>query len=352
MTQVLNAGGRNIGPGQPVFFIAEMSANHNQKLERAIETLRAAKNAGADAVKIQTYTADTMTIASDQPYFRVGPGTIWEGETLHGLYQRAYTPWEWYPALQEAADNLHLVLFSTPFDSTAVTFLEQHRAPIYKIASFELTDLPLIRQVARTGKPIIMSTGMATSDEIREAVDTARAHGGGPIALLKCTSAYPAPPDSMHLRTIPALSREFDAVAGLSDHTLGIEVPIAAVALGACLVEKHFTLSRAEGGPDSSFSLEPQEFARMVAAVRNVERALGEIRFGPSVSERPSLIFRRSVFVVQPIKAGDAFTAENIRIIRPGHGLAPKHFDEVLGRSAQRDLKPGTPLRWDDVADG
>ncbi len=342
-------GGRSIGRGSPVYLVAEMSANHNQKLERAIETIRAAKRAGADAVKLQTYTPDTITMRRDNEYFRI-KGTLWSDRTLYDLYSEAYTPWDWHPKLKQVADDEGIQLFSTPFDSSAVDFLEELGVPAYKVASFEIVDIPLLRRIARTGKPVIVSTGMATLAEIDEAVQTLRNAGASEIVLLKCTSAYPSPPDEMNLRTITHLSEAFGLPVGLSDHTLGIAVPVAAVALGACIVEKHFTLSRADGGPDSAFSLEPDEFRAMVQAIREAERALGSVRYGPTEYERESLAFRRSLFVVRDMRAGEPFTEQNVRSIRPSHGLHPRYLDTILGRRASRDIKAGTPLSWDLVS--
>jgi N-acetylneuraminate synthase len=344
----LRIGSRTIGEGHSVFVIAELSANHRHDLEVARALVRAAKDAGADAVKLQTYTADTLTIDSDADCFRVH-GTIWDGRTLHDLYQEAYTPWEWHAPLKALAGQLDMELFSTPFDSTAVDYLEQLGMPAHKIASFELVDLPLLQCVARTGKPVILSTGMATREEIAEAVSTLRAAGCGPLALLKCTSAYPAAPDDMDLRTIPDLARSFGTVVGLSDHSMDIEVPVAAVALGASIIEKHLTLSREDPGPDSAFSLEPGAFRSMVDAVRKTERALGRVRYGATERERVSLTFRRSLFVVEDIAAGEPFTASNLRSIRPAHGVHPRHMPEIIGREAASDITRGTPLRWDLV---
>jgi N-acetylneuraminate synthase len=337
---------RPIGPGQPVYIIAELSANHGQSFDKAVELVRAAKDAGADAVKLQTYTPDTMTIRCGKECFRIGKGTIWAGRNLYDLYGEAYTPWQWQPKLHGVAHDLGLDLFSTPFDASAVEFLETMNPPAYKIASFEMVDLELIRCVARTGRPMIMATGMCTLAEIEEAVAAARAAGAGRIALLKCSSAYPAPPEHMNLRTIPHLAAAFGVPAGLSDHTLGIAAPVAAVALGASIIEKHFTLSRRDPGPDSAFSLEPAEFREMVTAIRIAERALGEVSYGPTEAEKPSLLFRRSLFVVKDVQVGEELTAENVRSIRPGHGLAPRHLPEVLGRRAARDIERGTPLAW------
>jgi pseudaminic acid synthase len=349
MAEHVTIGSRSVGIGQPTYVIAELSANHNQKFDQAVKIIAAAKDAGADAVKLQTYTADTITIQSDKEYFRVGGGTLWDGRSLHDLYSEAYTPWEWQPRLKQVANDLGLDLFSTPFDATAVDFLEEMNVPAHKVASFEIVDIPLIQKIARTGKPMIMSTGMASLDEIDEAVKAARAAGATQIALLKCTSAYPAAPEEMNLRTIPELSRRFGVPAGLSDHTMGVAVPVAAVALGACIIEKHLTLSRSEPGPDSAFSLEPHEFKAMVDSVRVAEKALGEVRFGCSPKEASSKAFRRSLFVVRDVKRGEPFTAENLRSIRPGHGLHTRHMSEVLGQRARRDIECGTPLSWDLV---
>ena len=335
---------RRIGPGYPTYVVAEMSANHNQNYERALELIRAAKEAGADAVKLQTYTPDTLTIDSDNEYFRISGGTPWDGRTLYDLYKEAYMPWEWQPKLKEIANNLGLDLFSTAFDPTAVDFLEEMGVPVHKIASFEIVDIPLIEKMARTGKPLIVSAGMATLGEIEDAVQAARNTGASQITLLKCTSAYPAPPEEMNLRTISHLAEAFHVPVGLSDHTLGIAVPIAAVALQACIVEKHITLSRSIPGPDSAFSLEPEEFKAMVNAIRTVEKALGTVHYSGSEQEAKSRVFRRSLFVVKDMKAGDAFTEDNVRSIRPGHGLPPKDLQRVLGQRVARDIKQGEPL--------
>jgi pseudaminic acid synthase len=330
-----------------VYVIAEVSANHHQDFEQAVKIIHAAHDAGADAVKLQTYTPDTITIACDRPEFRIAGGTIWDGRTLYELYGQAYTPWEWQPRLRQVANELGLELFSTPFDATAVDFLEGMKVPAHKLASFELVDIPLIQKISRTGKPLIMSTGMATVEEIEEAVQTARQAGAMQIALLKCTSAYPALPEEMNLRTIPELSRRFSVPVGLSDHTMGSAVAVAAVALGACIVEKHLTLSRSEPGPDSAFSLEPHEFKAMIEAVRVAQEALGEVHFGIEAEEASSRVFRRSLFVVQDLKRGELFSADNVRSIRPGCGLHTRHLPEVIGRSALCDVERGTPLSWD-----
>jgi pseudaminic acid synthase len=349
MTDYIEIGKRRIGPGRPAYCIAEVSANHNQDFSQAVRIIEAAKEVGADAVKLQTYTPDTITIQSRQEYFRVGGGTLWDGRTLYELYGEAYTPWEWQPKLKQVANDLGMDLFSSAFDPTAVDFLEKMEVPAHKVASFELVDILLIQKMARTGKPLIVSTGMATLEEIEEAVEAALQAGARQIALLKCTSAYPAPPEEMNLRTIPELSRRFGVPIGLSDHTMGIAVPVAAVALGACIIEKHLTLSRAVPGPDSTFSLEPQEFKAMVEAVRTAERSLGQVHFGLSGKEEASRVFRRSLFVVEDVKTGEPFTPANVRSIRPGYGLHTRHLAEVLGRVAAADIARGTPLRWDLV---
>lgn len=337
---------RAIGPGQPAYIVAELSANHHQEFDRAARLIQAAKDAGADAIKLQTYTPDTITIRSERKEFRIGGGTVWDGRSLYELYAEAFTPWEWQPKLKAMANAAGLALFSSPFDETAVDFLEHMGVPAYKVASFELVDIPLIKKMARTGKPLIMATGMATLEEIEEALVTARQAGAGGIALLKCTSAYPAPAEEMNLRTIPELADRFVVPAGLSDHTLGIAAPVTAVALGACIIEKHLTLSRADEGPDSTFSLEPHEFKAMVDAVRFAEKALGAVEFGPTGPEQASRVFRRSLFAVADIKRGESFTEHNVRSIRPGHGLHTRHLLEVLGRSATCDIEKGTPLEW------
>jgi pseudaminic acid synthase len=330
--------------------VAEVSANHNQSFDQAVRILHAAKIAGADAVKLQTYTADTITLRSEKECFRIGGGTLWDGRFLHDLYREAFTPWEWQPKLKEIADKLGMHCFSSAFDESAVDFLEKMKVPAHKVASFELVDIPLIQKMARTGKPLIMSTGMASEAEITEAVQAAHGAGATQIALLKCTSAYPAPPEEANLLAIPALARQFDCPAGLSDHTMGIAVPVAAVALGACIVEKHLCLRRADGGPDSAFSLEPEEFRVMVEAVRAAERALGSAQFSAGKHEVGSLKFRRSLFVVEDVKKGEPFTKQNVRSIRPADGLHPRHLDELLGARAACDIERGTPLSWALVA--
>jgi pseudaminic acid synthase len=337
----------SIGPGTSTYIIAELSANHNQDFDQAVRLIQAAKDSGADAIKLQTYTPETITISCNNRDFLIGEGTLWQGKNLFDLYSEAYTPWEWQPELKKIAEKLGMDLFSTPFDPTAVQFLEGMDVPAYKVASFELVDLPLIKTIAAQNKPIIMSTGMATLAEIDEAVRAIRETGNTQIALLKCTSAYPAPPEEMNLRTLPNLAETFNVPVGLSDHTLGIAASATAVALGACIIEKHFTLSRSESGPDSAFSLEPPEFKDMVSTIRDVEKVLGEVNYSPTAHEIASRVFRRSLYVVKDVKKGDAFSENNVRSIRPGYGLPPKYLNEVLGRSASRDIKRGTPLSWE-----
>jgi N-acetylneuraminate synthase len=345
----ITINGRTIGPGHPTYIIAEMSGNHGHDFDRAVAIVQAAKHAGADAVKLQTYTPDTLTIDCDNDYFQV-QGTLWHGRTLYDLYGEAYTPWEWQPKLKQVANDLGMDLFSTPFDATAVDFLEAMDVPAHKVASFENVDLPLLRRIAQTGKPVIMSTGMATLGEIEEAVQTLRAAGTTDLALLKCTSAYPSPPEAIHLQTLPHLAQAFQTPVGLSDHTLGVAVAVAAVALGASIIEKHFCLSRAEPGPDTAFSLEPDEFRQMVEAIRTVEPALGRVRYGIEPHEEVSRVFRRSLFVVQSVRAGERFTIDNVRSIRPGHGLHTRYLDWVIGKRAGQDIARGTPLDWSLVA--
>lgn len=338
--------GRTIGPGQPCYVVAEMSANHGQDLDRACAIIRAAKRAAADAVKVQTYTPDTLTLDCDSEYFRLDDHPLWAGRTLHELYRTAYMPWSWYPRLKETAAEVGLTLFSSPFDETAVDFLEAQGAPAYKIASFELVDVPLLTRVAATGKPVILSTGMATRDEIALALATLRAGGAGDIALLKCVSAYPADAADMNLRTIPDMARTFGAVVGLSDHTTTSTAAVAAVALGATLVEKHLAIPGGAASPDAAFSLLPEGFARMVEEIRTAEKALGGVFYGCAAGEKVSVRFRRSLFAVCDIAAGETITPQNVRVIRPGYGLAPKHYATVLGRKACRAIPRGTPLAW------
>lgn len=347
MEKHIQIGDRTVGVGHPVFIIAELSANHHQSYDQAVELIKATKAAGADAVKLQTYTADTMTIDCDNGHFRIGKGTIWEGRTLYDLYEEAFTPWEWQPKLKSVAESLGLYLFSTSFDHSAVEFLEELDVCVHKIASFELVDVPLIQKIARTGKPIIMSTGMSTLAEIDESVSVAREAGAHEIALLKCTSAYPADPEEMNLRTIPHMAEAFGLPVGLSDHTLGTTIPVVAVTLGACIVEKHLTLSRTIPSPDSAFSLEPEEFKAMVDAIRTAEKAVGAVNYKMTKNETASRIFRRSLFAVKDIRKDGTLTAENVRSIRPGFGLHTRYMNDILGGKAKKDIKRGTPLTFD-----
>lgn len=344
--------GRQIGAGHPVYIIAELSANHNQQYELAVETVKAAKACGADAIKLQTYTPDSITLDSDLPYFRTREDSPWAGQKLYELYKKAYTPWEWHAPLQKVAQEEGLDFFSSPFDFKAVDLLEELDVPAYKIASPEITDIPLIKSVAAKGKPIIISTGIAIEEDIQLAVDTCREVGNDQIALLKCTTAYPTPLEEVNLRAIPELSARFGVIAGLSDHTMETAVPVAAVALGACIIEKHFILDRSLGGVDSSFSLNKEEFAEMVREVRKAERALGSPSLEPSERSRKGRKMARSLFVVAPIKAGEACTHANVRSIRPSAGLHPKYLEDVIGKQVTRDLEPGTPLSWDFFANG
>ncbi len=344
--QPVSIAGRVIEPGAPLFVVAELSANHNGTLDQALAIMRAAKAAGADAIKLQTYTADTITIDHAGPGFRIEQG-LWRGRTLHDLYQEAHTPWDWHGALFEEGRALGLPVFSSPFDASAIAFLEHFDPPAYKIASFELVDVGLIRAAAKTGKPIILSTGMASFAEIEEAVTAARSAGARQIVLLHCTSGYPTPPEEANLRTIPHLAETFGVPVGLSDHTLGIGVALAAVALGACLIEKHVTLRRAEGGPDAAFSLEPDELKSLIDNARLAHAALGRVTYERRASEAGNAAFRRSLYVVRDMKAGDALTPETLRSIRPGHGLHPRQYDELLGLRVTRDVARGTPMSWD-----
>jgi len=346
---MINIGNRILGGKNPVFIVAEVSANHLQDYDLAIKTIDAARDAGVDAVKFQTYTADTITLDCDSEHFKLHD-TIWEGKTLYELYEEAYTPWEWQPKLKEYVESLGLNFFSSPFDKTAVDFLEKLDVPAYKVASFEITDIPLIEYIASKNKPVIISTGIAEIIDIEEAVQACKSQGNNQIILLKCTSAYPTPLNEVNLRTIPDLATKFNTLVGLSDHTLGISIAIASVALGACLIEKHLTISRDLGGPDAEFSLEPHEFKNMVNAIREVEDALGEVSYSLTEKTKRSREFSRSLFISQDIQKGETLTLENVRSVRPGYGLPPKFLKEILGRIAKNDLKKGTPLDWDLIS--
>ncbi len=337
-------GKRKIGPGEPTFIIAEMSGNHNHSFARAKKIIDASIRAGADAIKLQTYTADTLTMDSNNKYFQVKTGNSWNGETLYSLYKQAYTPWEWQKKLKEYAEKKGVMVFSTPFDNTAVDFLETLDVQLYKVSSFEIIDIPLLERIGKTKKPVIISRGAATASEITRALKTLRAAGSKDIAVLHCVSSYPADPKEMNLATVPDIARKFDVVSGLSDHTLGVSVSVAAVALGASIIEKHVTLRRSDGGPDGSFSLEPEELTDLVTSVREVEQAIGKPTYTITKEEKVISIFKKSIFVVKDIQKGDTFTAENIRVIRPGYGLEPKYYKSMIGKKARKAIKAGTPL--------
>lgn len=335
-----------IGEGQPCFVIAEMSGNHNQDINKAFKIIDAIADAGADAVKLQTYTADTITIDCDKEYFQVKVNDAWKGQTLHDLYKKAYTPWDWQPKLKDYAESKGLMLFSTPFDNTAVDFLEKMDVALYKVASFEVVDIPLLERIGKTKKPVIMSRGMASAEEIELAVKTLKDNGSPQIAVLHCVSSYPAKPEEMNLATISDIKKKFNVIAGLSDHTLGQEISIASVAMGANIIEKHVTLSRADGGTDAGFSLEPEELRDLIKSIREVESAIGVPFYGKGKQESENYIFRKSLFIVEDIKKGEEFTEKNIRSIRPGHGLAPKYYHDVIGKKAIFDIEKGEPLNW------
>ncbi len=340
---------KTISELNPAFIIAELSANHDHKFEIAEKTIYAAKEAGADAIKLQTYTADTITIDCRNDYFMLKHGTIWDGQNFHDLYKQAYTPWDWQPRLKEIAESVGLVCFSSPFDPTSVDFLERMNVPAYKVASFEITDIPLIEYIASKGKPVIISTGIAYEQDIWDAIEACKRVGNEQIILLKCTSAYPASFEEMNISTIDDMPKKFGFMAGLSDHSMGHSVAVAAVALGAKVIEKHFILDRNIGGPDASFSMEPAEFKTMVQAIRDVEKAMGKITYELSEKSLKSREYSRSLFVVKDIKKGESFTHENIRSIRPGYGLHPKYYNEILGKKAKRDLTFGTPLKLEFI---
>jgi pseudaminic acid synthase len=347
MAKEIKIANRLVGCNHPPFVIAEMSGNHNQSLERALKIVEEAAKTGAHALKIQTYTPDTMTLDLDEREFNIGdPNSLWTGSSLYKLYGEAYTPWEWHKPIFDRARELGIIVFSTPFDDTAVDFLESLNVPCYKIASFENTDLPLIKRVASTGKPLIISTGMATLAELDETVSAARDAGCTELILLKCTSTYPATPANTNILTIPHMRQMFNCEIGLSDHTMGIGVSVASVALGATVIEKHFTLSRADGGVDSTFSMEPAEMSQLVVESERAWQANGSVTYGPTEAEKKSLVFRRSLYIVKDMKAGDIITAENLRAIRPGLGLAPKYIKDLLGRKVVTDISKGTPVSW------
>lgn len=347
----IKVGKTTIGENYPTYIIAEMSANHAGSLERAKEIVWAAKEAGADCIKVQTYTPDTITIDCDNKYFQIGNGT-WKGENLYQLYKKAYTPWEWQRDIKEETEKAGIDFFSTPFDTTAVDFLEELGVDFYKIASFEVVDIPLIRYTAQKGKPIIVSTGMASLGEISDAVKTIRDEGNNQIALLRCASAYPAITDEMNLKTMKNMKETFDVCVGLSDHSLGSVGAVTAVAMGANVIEKHFCISRDIDNPDSSFSMEPEEFRKMVLDVRQTEKAVGKIKYGPTEQEKSSIVFRKSIFVTKDIKAGEKLTPDNVRVIRPGYGMAPKYYDEVIGQVAIKNIMRGTPLDFGMIGRG
>lgn len=341
----ISIAGRRIGPDHPPYVICELSGNHNGELARALRMMEAAKATGADAVKLQTYTADTITLDHDGDQFRI-KGGLWDGQRLYDLYQEASTPWDWHAALFAKGRELGITVFSSPFDKTAVDLLEGLGAPAYKVASFEVVDLPLVEYIASKRKPMIISTGLANLGEIQEVIDTARKGGADGLVVLHCISAYPAPMEDANLRTIPSLAETFGVISGLSDHTMGTTASVAAVALGGSVIEKHFTLARADGGPDSAFSLEPAEFTRLVEDCKGAWAALGAIRYDLKGSEAGNIVYRRSLYVTADVRAGETLTEANVRSIRPGYGLPPKHLPEVLGRRASRDLARGEPLAW------
>lgn len=346
MNNIIEIDGIKIGEGQRTFIIAEMSANHLQDFDRAVEIIKKAKWAGADAIKLQTYTPDTITIDCDNKYFQINNGSIWDGTTLHKLYQEAYTPWDWQPKLKEIAEKEGLVFFSSPFDFTSVDFLEEMNVPAYKIASFEINDIPFIEYIASKGKPVIISTGIARMSDIQDAIDACKRMGNENVAFLKCTSAYPSPVEEINLNTIPNMKETFEVITGLSDHTMGTVVSTGAVALGAKIIEKHLTLRREDGGADSKFSMEPEEFKEMVDSIRTIEKALGKVSYDLSDKQKKSREHSRSLFVVKDIKAGEKFTHENVKSIRPGYGLETKYIKDIIGKSATENIEKGTPMSW------
>lgn len=350
MNREILIGNKKITLETPAFLIAEMSGNHNQDLGRALAIIEAAKESGADAIKLQTYTADTITMDCQNQYFATQEGSLWEGRTLYDLYQEAHTPWEWHEKLFQKAEECGLICFSSPFDKTAVDFLEKLNAPAYKIASYEINDIPLIRRAAQTGKPLIMSTGIASLSDIELALQTCREEGNQNVILLKCTSAYPAPYSEMNLKVLPHMAETFQCITGLSDHSYGTEVAVASAALGAKVVEKHLTLSRKDGGVDSDFSMEPEEFALMARQIRNVESALGVVTYELTDKQKESKRYSRSLFAAEDIKTGGMFSENNIRSVRPGDGIPPRYLDDILGKQAKRNISRGMPLKWEDIS--
>lgn len=346
MEKKIRIGNRFVGEGEQTYIVAEVSANHLQDYDRAVAIIRAAADAGADAVKLQTYTSDTITLDCDNEYFQITQGTIWDGTTLHKLYETAYTPWDWQPKLKKVAQELGMECFSSPFDATAVDFMHEMDMPAYKVASFEINDIPLIRRIARLGKPVIIATGIAYLEDIERALRVCKEEGNEQVILLKCTSTYPSPYEDMNLSVIPNMAQIFDCIAGLSDHSMGSAAAVAGVALGAKMVEKHLTLARADGGPDAAFSMEPAEFKRMVEEIRIAEKAVGRVTYELTEKQKRSREDSRSLFAVQDIKAGETFTEENVRSIRPAFGMHPMHYDAVLGQRAKVDIARGTPMDW------
>ncbi len=347
MNKEIVINNRKIGNDYPVYIIAEMSANHNMDFDRAVKIIEAAKECGADAIKIQTYTADTLTLDCDSSYFQIMQGTPWDGTTLHKLYEKAYTPWEWQPELKKIAEKIGLDFFSSPFDFTSVDFLEEMGVPAYKIASYEITDIPLIKKVAALGKPVIISTGIATLADIELAIETCKKAGNENVVLLKCCSAYPTPYEDINLRTIPSMQETFNCIMGLSDHTMGSAVAGASVAVGARVIEKHLTLNRADGGVDSVFSMEPKEFKKMVDDIRTIEKAMGKGTYELTGRQKTEHMRARSLFIAKDMKKGEVFTKENLRSVRPGVGLHTKYYEKLLGKKVNKDVLMGTPMSWD-----
>ncbi len=349
LKKVISLGNKKIGEGQPCFIVAEMSGNHKQDIRRAYKIIDAAVEAGVDAVKLQTYTPDTLTINCNKKWFRIGKTNSWAGQTLYDLYKTAYTPWDWQPKLKAYADKKGILLFSTPFDVTAVNFLEEMDVVIYKVASFESIDLELLKRIGKTRKPVLLSRGLTAPSDIKFAVDTLHKSGAPAVVVLQCVSSYPATLDQMHLADIPDIKRRFKTLAGLSDHSLGLTASITAVAKGACVIEKHFTLSRKDGGPDYAFSLEPNEMKELVKTIREIETAIGKVSYTPDKRESENIVFRRSLFAVTDIKKGEKLNQKNIRSIRPGYGLMPKYLNKVLGKTAKVNIEYGTPLSWEII---